>query len=314
MKALMKSGGSPPSLILADIDEPVCRANEIKIEVKACGVCGTDLHIAEDLYRWPPSVPLGHEYSGVVVEVGSQVDGFRIGDRVTGCGRGGFARFVATDMRKGHFHFRLPDDVSFEEGALFEPLAACTHAVLDRSGITANSVVLVTGPGTIGLGALQLAKSLGCVVIVAGTSADGSRLETAARLGADHLATEGELDNLVWEVTKGRGVHAVLECSGASAALDAAIRLITYRGRITQLGLFGRPVQVDIDGLTHRGAELVTTIGFVRESWEQAIDLVRQGRIRLRDMISHTIPLTEWERGFETCRRRNGLKVLLTPD
>ena len=317
MKALVKFGEGSGQIGLRDIEEPVCGTNQIKIEVKACGICGTDLHIRLGEHPWEQFVPLGHEYSGVVVEVGSEIQDFKVGDRVAGSGRGGFSRYVVTDMQNGDFHFRVPDKLSFAESALFEPLAACTRAVTDRSGIKARDVVLVTGPGAIGLGVMQVAKCAGAVVIVLGTAADDARLALAKRLGADYVVNneDGNLGSLVWEITNNQGVDVILECSGAQAALYTALSVIRHGGRWTQVGLFGgKKVSLNLDGLVRGEIQLSTSLGFVRESWEQAISLVSEGRVNLKDMVSHQFPLSEWEKGFAAASNREGFKVLLIPD
>ena len=316
MQALVKHGDGPEQIGLRDIEEPVCTRDKIKIEVKACGICGTDIHIMQGHYPWEPYIPLGHEYSGVVVEVGDDIKDFKVGDRVTGCGQGGFAKYLVTDMQNGHYHFRVPDKLSFAESALFEPLAASTRAVMERSGIKPSDVVLVTGPGSIGLGAMQVAKYAGAVVIVLVASVDEPRLALARHLGADYVVRyeDGDFEQLVWEITDNRGVDAVLECSGAESAFYMALRVIRYGGRLTQIGLFGKPISLNMDGLIRGEVQLATSLGHVRESWERAIALVTEGKVNLKDMISHEFPLSEWQKGFSACRNKEGLKVLLRPD
>ncbi len=316
MKALFKKGPNTGTAILKEIPEPRCGEDEVKIEVKACGVCGTDLHIIHDLYPWPETVVLGHEYSGVVVEKGRSVSQFQVGDRVTSCGSGGFARFLVANAVRNEFLFKLPDCISFDEGALFEPLSASVHGVLDKSGIKAMDVVLVTGPGTIGINAMQMAKIMGAIVIAAGTSVDGKRLKLARQLGADYTvdAQAENVEGLIAQVTGGRGADAVLECSGAQAALDTGIKVIKNGGRFTQLGLFSKPVRLDLDSMVYRGIQMATSIGYVRDSWTRSIGMVANGKIDVKSLVSHRFPLSEWESAFTCAEKREGFKILIFPD
>jgi L-iditol 2-dehydrogenase len=313
MEAVVKYAMGPGKIGLQDIEEPRCGPTGVKIEVKACGICYTDIHILHDQYPWELFVPLGHEYSGVVVEAGPEVRDFKPGDRITGCGAGGFARYLVT--HEDRFLFHLPDNLSFEEGALFEPLSACTHAVVDASGISPMDTALVTGPGSIGLCTMQVARACGAVMVITGTAKDKQRLAVAKRLGAELTVNIDEQDplELIHELTGTRTVDAVLECSGSQAAVDLGLRLLK-QGRIyTQVGLFGRPVTVDLDAVVYNRLTIASSIGYRQESWRASIGLVQRGTVNVKDIVSHSLPLQEWERGFQMCEEREGLKILLIP-
>ena len=314
MKALVKYADGSDKLEIRDMPEPVCGPGDVKIEVKACGICGTDIHILHDLYPWPKMVPLGHEYSGIVVEAGEGVSRFRVGDRVTTCGTGGFSRCVVKKERERMS--KLPDNLSFEEGALFEPVSVCTRAVFENSGIRPLDLALVSGPGSIGLGILQAVKAAGGTAIVSGTAADDKRLKAARELGADYTVNIGQesLEQLVKKISGGKGLDVVLECSGAAAAVNAGIGLLKRGGALLQVGLSGRPISVDMDLLVNRCIRLVGAFGFGDAEWEKSIELARIGKYNLKKMISHTVPLSEWRRAFKLCEDRQGLKVLIVPD
>lgn len=313
MKALMKLTNHSGDLGLLDIEEPVCGDSEVKVDVKACSVCGTDIHIMHGLYPWGESVVLGHEYSGIVVEVGSKVKKFKVGDRITGSGSGGYAKYLT--VNENDFVFSLPENISFEEGAFFEPLSACTHAVLDHSGIMPTDIVLVSGPGSIGLCAMQIAKVSGAVVIVAGTSVDKNRLALAKQLGADYVVNvqETNLEKYVMDLTGGRYLDDVLECSGSQSALTSGLKLLKREGTFTQIGLFTKPVELDLDSIVYRQIKFENSIGFVKSSWVRSIELVRTGKVNVKSLISHKLPLADWRRGFEVCENKEGLKVVIIP-
>jgi L-iditol 2-dehydrogenase len=313
MQALVKYAAGAGKVGLRDIKEPVCKPNDIKVEVKACGICGTDIHIVHDLYGWDLFNPLGHEYSGVVVETGPAVKKFKIGDRITGAGSGGFAKYLT--IGDDQFVFKLPDSITFEEGAFFEPLSCVTQAVVDYSRIRPMDVVLVTGPGSVGLCAMQVAGAAGATVIVAGAAADAHRLELAKTLGADFAATseDGNLQKRVMELTDGRGVDSVLECSGAEAAINMALKQIKPQGTYVQIGLACKRISIDLDTIVYKQIVLRGNIGFVRGSWTRSIELVRTGKVNVAKLVSHTLLLSEWEQAFELCRNRKGCKILIIP-
>jgi L-iditol 2-dehydrogenase len=313
MKALVKYAKGPGNIGLRDIEEPRCGPGEVKIETKACGVCYTDIHILHDQYPWELFLPLGHEYSGVVVEVGPAVRNFKIGDRITGCGSGGFAKYLVTSENR--FLFHLPDSLSFEEGALFEPLSACTHAVVDASGITPMDTALVTGPGSIGLCAMQVVRACGAIVAITGTAKDKERLALAEKLGAELAINIDEQDpvKLINELTRNQGLDAVIECSGAQAAVDLGLKLLKGGKIYTQVGLSGKPYSVDLDHVVYNRLTIASSIGFRQESWSASIGLVERGIVNVKDIISHSFSLEEWEQGFRICEHREGLKVLIIP-
>jgi L-iditol 2-dehydrogenase len=318
--------------------------DQVLIEVQAAGICGSDLHI----YRWDTQLPMnlpviiGHEYSGTVVELGSGVQGWHIGDRVTVepsfsvCGRciycqtgsynlcpdrkvqgfwahGAFARFTLAPAHRLH---RLPENVDFQEGALTEPLACCVHGVVELTGITVGDLVVISGPGTIGLFSMQLARAFGCRALVIGTSADLPRLEIARELGADYTVNldEEKPAELIADLSGGLGADALIECSGVPAAAGAGIDLVRKGARYTQIGLFGRPITIDFEKIAYK--ELRVTGSFAQRwtAWRRALDLVARGRVRIRPLISDVIPLSQWHEAFRKFEAREGLKILLEPE
>ncbi|QGP92054.1 D-arabitol-phosphate dehydrogenase [Neomoorella glycerini] len=341
MQALVKYARGPHNIALREVPEPECGPGQVKIAIKAAGICGTDIHVYHDTFATTPPVILGHEFCGQVVEVGQEVTRFKVGDRVTAenvcrfCGRcflchtghyplcperkaqgldldGAFTSYLVADEE---FVFKIPDNISFEEGALSEPLACCAHAVLDQTKCRAGDVVLVSGPGAIGLLTMQLAKAEGATIIMAGTDLDAERLAIARALGADGVVNiqQQDIKQVVQELTDGRGVDVVLECSGAAPAVNMGLELVRKRGKYTQVGLFGKPVTIDLEKVCYKEIKLTGSLSHSRDAWIRGLKLVEQGKIQLKPLITHILSISEWEEGFRLFSEKKGLKIILKP-
>jgi L-iditol 2-dehydrogenase len=326
---------------LREVPEPVTGSRQVKIAIKAVGICGTDIHHYSDQYPSQPPVILGHECSGQIVEVGSDAVGVKVGDRVTAipfavtCGHCRYCRqgelalcperiafgsfmdgaFADTMVVPASAVLRLPDNVDYAVGALTEPLACGVKATYESTAIQAGDNVLVSGPGPIGMLAALLARAQGARVILVGTGADVQRLELARRLGIDQTLEIGKDDvkMVVSELTDGEGVDVVFECAGAPAAVRDALLLVRKHGQITQMGLVGKPFELTFDQIVLRDIRLVGSVGNSLRSWEHALRLMRDEAIPLAPLVSAILPLSEWEKGFDMVRRKEGLKVLLRP-
>lgn len=342
MKALVKYALGKGNMEIRDVTEPVPKAGEVKIKVKAAGICGSDLHIYNGDIQIPvrPPFVLGHEFTGVITEVGSKNSKFKIGTKVTAensryvCGHcrycltgnynlcperlatgyafdGAFTSFCVVPEERIHI---LPDNVDFISGALSDPSACAYHAVEDLTGITAGDVVLITGPGPMGLFCLQYVKQSGGVVILSGTKKDKKRLELAKELGADFtVCIEEDVKSLVPKLTNGLGVDVFLECAGANAAAQLGLELLRKQGKYTQVGIFGSKVTVDLDQIVYK--ELKVTGSFSQKylAWEKAIEFVSQNRIKVRPLVTDILPLNEWEVGFKKFRDGAAIKVVFIP-
>jgi L-iditol 2-dehydrogenase len=343
MKALCKTAAGPGHMELREVPRPSAGPGQVVIAVQATGICGSDLHVRAWDIQIPmrPPMSTGHEFSGAIAELGAGVEGWQVGDRVTAeptyssCGHcrycrtgaynlcaerrvlgywvdGAFAEYVRVPVERLH---RLPERIGFHEGAMLEPLACCVHGVLELTRIDPDELVVVSGPGAMGLLSMQVAKACGAQVVVIGTGIDGPRLEVARTLGADHTINLAEEDpaGRVMDLTDGIGADVLLECSGAPAAVDAGIDLVRKQGRYTQIGLFGRPVTVDFERIAYK--ELQVTGSFAQRwtAWVRTLALVERGAIQLAPLISDVLPLTAWEEGFEKLERKEGLKIILEP-
>ena len=343
MKAVMKVAPGVGHMALRDIAAPEPGPGEVKLKVHAAGICGTDIHIYLDEFKSRPPVVLGHEVCGEVVGLGPEATGAAPGDRVTTetyfhtCGRcrycraghsnlchdrysigsavnGGFAEYLVVPA--GNLH-QLPDHVSYQEGALTEPLACVVQGVqLCGTPVRAGEVAVIAGPGAIGLLTLQLVKAAGATAIVLGTEADEGRLAIAETLGADHTVNVSRHNPrpLVEDITHdGLGADAVYECSGAGPAAEQILTLVRRRGRYVQVGLFGKPVLWDLDQVCYKELVVTGSNASTPESWLRAVRLLAAGTVDVRPLITHAYPLRDWAAAFDTFRARTGVKTLFRP-
>ena len=250
MKAIQKFGDGKDGMGMVQVPEPQVGPEDLLVEVGAVGICGSDLHIWRDEKEHRRPVTLGHEFSGVVIGKGEQVgDQWQIGNRICGDletleGRvgthvnGAYAPRLALPQQLAH---RLPDNLSFAEGALIEQVTCMSHAAMYRSRINPADFVVITGPGPIGLTLLQIVKLFSPrAVMVTGLRDDTLRLEKARELGADYVYySEDDPVQEVLRLTGGEGADVVLDCSGGEAAITQATRMVKNGGWITVIGLWG---------------------------------------------------------------------------
>ena len=340
MKALVKIGRGENDIEMREVPEPACGPGQVKIRVRAVGICGTDLHGHPSL---KPPVILGHELAGDIVEVGVGVTKRKVGERVTSettasiCGR---CKFCATEdyslciERKGiatkaegaftdYLVIRepsvhpLPDHVSYKAGAICELLACATHAVMEQGMIAPGEVVLVMGPGPLGLLCAQVVKACGGRAVVAGMGKDKFRLDLAARLGAERTVNV-EVENLKdvgRSMTGGYGFDVAIECAGVPPAVLAALETVRVRGRFIQAGILHKDVSLNFEDLFFvREISLIGSHTHKPSSWRKALQLMAERKVDLEALVTKQFPLSRWREGFDTARRGDAIKVVLTPD
>ena len=352
MKALVKCAPGAGNLRVMEMPEPTPACGQVKIKVAAASICIADVGYywkAEDtLQRLKTPVILGHEGSGVVVEVGPGVTHLRPGDRVTaettlhtckecdacrnglyndckhrrGLGSsadGFFAEYVIAADASIH---KIPDWLSFEAAAVLEPLACVTHGIFGQpgwGGISPYHEVLITGPGPIGLFAAQVAKLCGATVILSGTSRGMERLRLAQRFGVDHIinSTEENVEARVMELTQGRGVDIALECSGTVPAMENCFASLKHSGLYIWLAPHHHGVEYNLpltDFFIRRQLRVAGARSSTPAAWDKALRLVRQGKIHAQELVSCILPLEDWERGFQMVEDREAIKVILDPN
>ncbi len=337
MIGLVKVAPGNTQLELRDVDMCEPGPGEVVIRVRYAGICGTDIHIRDDHFQSYPPVILGHEFTGTVERLGDDVDQALVGARVvvephaSACHvcflcRGGNPEICASKRSPGwgiHGAFashvvvptwllhRVPDDLSDEVAVLAEPMAV-TVTALRRAHLAAGDVVLIVGPGPVGLlAALAARSSAAADVIVAGRT-DGARLETARQLGFA-TTTADQAGGFLRARTNGRGADVVLEATGTGAGVAAAFDGVRRRGRIAAIGLSGLPsIDVRWDFATTRDADLAFTMSSSYDAWQPALTLL--GRVAEDAATLPTyFPLADWATAFRAVEGRMVVKAVIDP-
>ncbi len=315
-------------------------AGQVQIQVSHCGICGTDLHIFHGKMDRRVRMPqvMGHEMSGTIAAVGEDAGNFAIGDRVTvrpldDCGEcpaclaghrhicqnmkfigidspGAFQGLWTVPARTLH---RLPDSLSFEQGALIEPLAVACHDV--RLGeVAPGEYVVVQGGGPIGILVALVAQNAGGRVLL--SEINSYRLALAKELGLDVVnPREIDLTQLVTEQTGGAGADVVFEVTGTAEGAGAITKLPRTRGRIVVVAIFSEPPKVDLFRFFWRELRMLGARVYERVDFENAIALAAAGVLPLDRLITTTLPLDRLECGFRTMERGGAvMKVLVRCD
>jgi threonine 3-dehydrogenase len=338
MKALVKSRREP-GIWLEDVPEPSMGPNDIRIRIGKTAICGTDMHI----YLWdawaqktiPVPMPVGHEYCGVIVEVGSEVQGFAVGDRVSGeghvtCGycrncRAGRRHLCRNTVgvgvnRPGCFAeylvipafnaFKLTEAISDEVAACLDPFGNATHTALSFSLVGED--VLITGAGPIGIMAVAIARHVGARHVVI-TDVNDYRLELARRMGATRAinVTRESLDDTMRALGMVEGFDVGLEMSGNAGAFRDLLRTMHHGGSVALLGIPPGDTAIDWNQVIFKGLVIKGVYGReMFETWYKMSAMLQSG-LDISPVITHRLPIAEFRDGFEIMRSGQSGKVIL---
>ncbi|GAA4405695.1 galactitol-1-phosphate 5-dehydrogenase [Nibrella viscosa] len=328
-----------------DVPKPTIYPDEVLVRVKAVGICGSDVHGMDGSSgrRIPPLV-MGHEASGIIAEVGEDVTDWHVGDRVTfdstvyslddwysrrgmynlSDGRevlgvstpefkrqGAFAEYVAVPQ---HILYRVPDNVSFTQAALVEPVAVALHA-LSLTPMQVNDSAVVVGAGMIGLFVIQALKIAGCGKIIA-LDLDNDRLALAQKLGADVVMNPNETDVAaeVKALTSGRGADVAFEVVGIGSTVNMAIDCVRKGATITLVGNLTPRAEVPLQAIVTRQLRLQGSCA-INGEYEAALSLISSGKIDVEAILSAEVPLDEGASWFQRLydKEKGLIKVVLTP-
>ncbi|AMV33880.1 Sorbitol dehydrogenase [Pirellula sp. SH-Sr6A] len=333
-------------LAVVDLPQPECGPEDLLVQVKACGICGSDIHGFDGSSgrRIPPLV-MGHEAAGIVVEVGSAVRGFSVGDRVTfdstvSCGKchfcragsinlcenrqvlgvacnefrrqGAFAQFVTVPQ---HIAYPIPESLPFEHAAMIEAVSIAVHAT-NRTPKHLGGSVVVVGAGMIGLLCIQTLKLAGFAKIIA-IDLEDEKLQLALKLGATHSVNPKKEDPVarVMQWTNGRGADASMEVVGAKPTVSTCFQVVRRGGSVTLVGNLTPAVELPLQTVVTRE---LSVFGSCASNGEipQCIELLSSGAIQVQPLITATASLEEVPQWFDRlyAGEKGAMKVIVTPN
>ena len=328
-----------------DFDVPTLQPDEVLVRVRACGICGSDVHGMDGSSgRRIPPIVMGHEAAGEIAQIGGEVTTWKTGDRVTfdstiscgecwfckrgkinlcenrrvlgvSCGEyrrhGAFAEFVAVPQR---ILYRLPDKLSFEQAAMVEAVSVAVHAV-KRTPLADDAVALVVGTGMIGLLVVQVLRAMNCKTVIA-IDLEENKLNLAIKLGATHTikADDAALPEKIRVLTGGRGADAAFEVVGLPQTVKTAIESVRKGGSVTLVGNLKPQVDLPLQAVVTRELTLIGTCASAGE-YPECLELIASGKINVTEFISATPPLEEGAQWFERlyAGEKGLMKVLLKP-
>lgn len=341
MKALSKLKREP-GLWMVDVPKPEMGHNDLLIKIHKTSICGTDIHI----YNWdswaqatiPTPMVVGHEYAGEVVDFGIEVQGFAVGDRVTGeghltCGHcrncragrrhlcrntqgvgvnrpGCFAEYLVIPASNA---FKLPDSIDDQLASIFDPFGNAVHTALSFDLVGED--VLITGAGPIGIMAAAVARHVGARNVVI-TDLNPYRLELASTMGATRAVNVGEtaLAQVMEELKMTEGFDVGLEMSGIPAAFQDMLKAMNHGGRVAMLGIPAQPMAIDWNQVIFKGLTIKGIYGReMFETWYKMASLVQSG-MALRPIITHNFSIDDYEEAFALVASGKTGKVILDWD
>ncbi len=330
---------APGQIAFADVEKPTPKEDEVILQTRRIGVCGSDIHVYHGLHPYT-SYPVvqGHEIGGVVAAVGANVTHVQVGDKITfmpqvTCGEcypckhgmyhiceslkvmgfqtGGAAQeYFALPADKV---LKLPESMSLDQAAMIEPIAVTVHA-LQRGGGAEGKCVIVLGAGTIGNLTAQVAKASGAKAVMI-TDVSDYKLAKARECGIEYPINTGR-ENLGEAIARYFGpekADIILECVGVEATMTDAVQYARKGSTIVVVGVFGKKPQVDLGLVQDRELTLTGTLMYQRADYERAIELVAGGKMRLDAMITHRFPFDRYLEAYHAIEAAHGeyLKVMI---
>ena len=332
-------------LVYKDVANPEIDSNEVLVKVKACGICGSDVHGLDGSTgrRIPPMI-MGHEASGIIVKTGDNVKGWKSGDRVTFDSTvyplndwftlegkynlsdnrevlgvspgtynraGAFAEYIAIPQ---HILYKIPENVTFEQAAMVEAVAVALHSI-NLSGIKTGDRCVVVGTGMIGTFILKLLKLSGALKVIA-IDINAKRLEQAEKAGADHvfLSTENDLVEKIAAITNNRGADISFEAVGRSESVNIAIDILRKGGTAVLVGNVSPKIEFPLQKVVTRELKVLGSCA-IRGEYDVVLNLLETGKISVDDQISVIAPLSEGANWFEKLyKKEEGFnKIILVP-
>jgi len=344
MRALVKYAKGEGNVEIRQVPKPeIKEPDEVLIKIKAAGICGTDVHVWQDKFMsWPPVI-LGHEFAGEIVETGSKCRKYKAGDRVVvepqikNCGICEFCRSGRTHLcmekwtlgwrtdgcmteyvtAPEMFLHRIPDGLDYTMAALAEPLAVAVYDIAEHGKININDFVVVQGSGPIGILGAYMAKRLGARYVLL-TGIDASeicRFDAAKKMGADEVINVQKQNVLerVMELTEGMGADCVIETSGAPSAVSGCVEMMKKNGRLIGMGI---PAASEIPfpwrDAVLKALEFYFSMSTSYTSWDKALCLLQQDKETLKNIVTWTGDIEDWEDVFKSLVEEKNIKAVFT--
>jgi len=291
-----------------EVPDPVPGTGEVKVKIKYCGICGSDLH--EYLHGPFPQSPFGHEACGNIVAIGPDVEGYQVGDRVCTLVHGAYAEAVICPKER---LLKIPDDMEWKRAAVLEPLSGAAYAI-DRGHVKVTDTVFIAGAGTVGLMLLLGLKAMG-VKTVYMTDVLENRRQKAEELGATLVWNPMEIKSpaKIKSLTAGAGVDVAIEAVGVEATLKDCLASARYQGMVIVQGIFTERAAVHMLGFVTRETTMIGT-NFINPPL--AMKWLETGTIKPESIITDIIPLGEIAKnGFEVLagKSKTAIKILVEP-
>ncbi len=344
MKAVVKYDNVAGATEVREVPIPQIGPDDVLVKVAYIGVCGSDPHMHHNRVSYKVNVPLilGHEFSGTIEKVGANVKGYAVGEAVTCethydyCGKcvlcrtnryhvcrerkgfgfqadGAFAKYVKVPARILH---KLPAGVGLREASLTEPVCVAYSALAKSSKIMPGDLVVIIGPGPIGILCAKMASVLGAAdIVVIGTDGDEERLEIAKEYGATLTINSSRQDPvpIIMGMRDGYGADTVVDAAGFSPTLKLSMDVVRPCGQITKIGWGPAPVGFSLDPLIAKAVTLQGTFSHNWDVWEKVLVLMSKKIVDVNRIITHELPLDKWAESFELMESKRGLKIVLTP-
>ncbi|MBL9163006.1 MAG: zinc-binding dehydrogenase [Planctomycetaceae bacterium] len=335
---LVNYSPEPHSVELREIPRATIGDDQVLMEVQAIGVCGSDLHMWTAQQSWQVNYPvvLGHEFCGIIREVGRGVTGWKEGDRVVSetaavidptspltrqglynldPNRRGYGAMIDGAMRSyvpvpARILHRMPEGMAFEQAALTEPCCVAFNAVVNNVRIRPGDRVVVLGPGPIGILAAAMARLCGASVAIVGLENDRARLEVSRAYGCEPIVG----DPAEWaRAVDGLGADGVVDATGVSVALATALDVVRPGGWISKVGWGPQPLGFSLDKLVQKNVTLQGSFSHNWPIWERVIHLIASGTLDVRPITGGVWKLADWHEAFEMMHSGRIVKAVLTP-
>jgi L-iditol 2-dehydrogenase len=342
----------PNRFEVQEVDTPVAGPADVLIRVEATAICSSDVALIDTPWAMQPPYGefiIGHEYAGVVADVGETVDEFQVGDRVAveasyGCGRcmncrlgnytaclnygnlkrghrangfttnGGFAQYTANHINTVH---KIPDSLDFNEAALVTNLGCVLYGYQTTGGYVVGDNVVIIGPGPLGLVSVAAGRAL-CAGKIILTGTRDERLEMGKTMGADRVINVKKEDALevVMEETDGIGADLVIESSGAEKGIQTALDMSKRMGKVLLLGYPEEPVSANFNIMGQKNIHIYSVRGEGWANCRRAVSMLARGDVSLKPLATHSFPINDVQEAFETFTGRIGgaIKVIVHPN